>query len=221
MRRCQILLLGAMLALTGCEVYEPYETPLSYYIAPDKDISSLGRIALVELGNETPIPEISVNMSEALFQEFRKKQMFGLTFVPEDDLAWRSMQLQQDAAYSLQQLMEMRKTLKCDAVMIGTITSYKPYPHMAVGLQLRLIDLTDGELLWALEQVWDTTDKTTGHRMRKYYGDWVVGTEKLSVIGPESPSAQLGFVSSLKFVKFVAYETAATFDPKPTGLLGN
>lgn len=221
MNRCSYILLLLALGLAGCEVYEPYETPLNYYLTPTKDISKMGRIALVELGNQTGFHEISQDMSNSLFQELQKKQMFGLAYIAENDPAWRSMQLEQDASYSFEQLLEMRKTLKCDAAMIGSVTSYKPYPHMAIGLQLRIIDLTDGELLWALEQVWDTTDKTTGHRMRKYYGDLVVGTERLSVIGPETPSAQLGFVSSLKFVKFVAYETAGTLVPEVKGSILN
>ena len=216
MKCCYLTLLVSvlLLGLTGCEVYEPYETPLNYYLTPNKDIRSLGRIALVELGNETGFHEISIDMSTALFQELQKKQMFGVKYVQENDSTWRSMQLRQDASYTFEELLEMRNTLKCDGVLIGSVTSYKPYPHMAIALQLRLIDLTDGQLLWAMEQVWDTTDKTTGHRMRKYYGDLVLGTEKLSVIGPETPSAQLGFVSSLKFIKFVAYETAGTFTPE-------
>ncbi len=214
MKCCYVILLVLLLGFAGCEIYEPYETPLNYYLTPDKDISSLGRIALVELGNETGFHEISLDMSTALFQELQKKQMFGVKFVAENDPEWRSMQLRQDASYTFEQLLEMRNTLKCDGVLIGSVTSYKPYPHMSIALQLRMVDLTDGQLLWAMEQVWDTTDKTTGHRMRKYYGDLVVGTKKLSVIGPETPSAQLGFVSSLKFIKFVAYETAGTFVPE-------
>lgn len=221
MSRCHITLLLLLLVFAGCEIYEPYETPLNYYLTSNKEMTTLGRIALVELANETGIYDISLDMSNALFQELQKKQVFGLALVEEDDPVWRSMQLERDAAYSFEQLLEMRKTLKCDAVLIGSVTSYKPYPHMSIGLQLRLIDLADGELLWAVEQVWDTTDKTTGHRMRKYYGDWVVGTEKLSVIGPETPNAQLGFVSSLKFVKFVAYETAGTFIPEPKNTILN
>lgn len=213
------MVLGA--AFSGCEVYEPYETPLNYYRTQDKAVSEFGRVALVELNNDSAIPDVSVNLSEALYQELLKKQIFGLTFVAETDPAWRSMQLKPDVAYTLEQLMEIRNTLKCDAVLIGSVTSYKPYPHMAVGVELRMIDLTQGQLLWALEQVWDTTDKGTGQRMRKYYGDLVIGTERLSFIGPESPNAQLGFVSLLKFVKFVAYEVAGTFseDSRTSGYI--
>ncbi|MHC4552279.1 MAG: hypothetical protein ACYSUT_05875 [Planctomycetota bacterium] len=214
MNRIYLIIVGLLVMLSGCEIYESYETPLNYYLTSEKDVRSFGRVALIELRNETAVPEVSINFSEALYQELLKKQMFGVMNVPEDDATWRSLQLKRDAEYTFDQLLEMRKTLKCNAVIVGSVTSYKSYPHMAVGVELRMIDLTDGQMLWALEQVWDTTDKPTGHRMRKYYGDWVIGTDEVSVIGPESPNAQLGFVSALKFLKFVAYEASGTFEKK-------
>lgn len=212
--RIYLIAMTLLLAFSGCEIYEPYETQLNYYLTSEKDVRSFGRVALIELDNETAVPEVSINLSEALYQEMLKKQLFGVMYIPEDEPAWRSMQLKRNASYTFEQLLEIRKTFGCDAVVVGSVTSYKSYPHMAVGMELRMVDLTNGQLLWALEQIWDTTDKPTGQRMRKYYGDWVIGTDKLSVIGPESPNAQLGFVSSLKFLKFVAYEAAETFDEK-------
>jgi hypothetical protein len=72
---------------------------------------------------------------------------------------------------------------------------------------LELIDLTDGQLLWALEQVWDATDKSTQERVKDYYKRHILP-------GSESLQEGLGTVSSLKFVRFVAFETAETLQPK-------
>lgn len=184
----------------------PVSKPLPqyhYYLNPGKDLPSIGRVALISLANESSYPQISADITEALFRALQKKQVFGLTTVHQDDPAWRSMQLNPNDTYALDQLVAMRKTLKCNAVLIGTITEFKPYPHMVVGLRLKILDLRDGQLVWALEQIWDIADKTTEKRIKKYF------QEQLRA-GYAPLNEQLATISSLNFIKFVAYEVSTT-----------
>lgn len=105
-----------------------------------------------------------------------------------------------------EQLIAAKEALKCNAILIGTVTEYQPYPHMAIGLHLKLIDLKDGQLLWALEQIWDSSDKTTESRIKHYF--------RCQMRSGYAPlREQLVVVSSLKFIKFVAYEVAETMQP--------
>lgn len=218
--RHAVKLLLLLVFLSGCVVYRAAEPAANYYyLNPYKDLSAIGRTAFVELDNESSYPQISADVTEALFQALQKKQLFGLTIVHKNDPLWHSLQSQlkgcpetQNAAamtsgtvseYNLEQLSAIRKTLKCNAILTGTITQYRPYPHLTIGLRLKLIDLRDGQLLWALEQVWDSTDKTTERRIRNYYSSRIL--PRFASLGE-----QLGVVSSLKFIKFVGYEVART-----------
>ncbi|MCD6392682.1 MAG: hypothetical protein J7M40_04160 [Planctomycetes bacterium] len=206
-----VLLLLLTVLLSGCGLYESH-TPLAgyYYLNPDKDLDAVGRTALIELSNDSPFPQSSSMATEALYQALQKKQIFGLAIVRQNDPAWRSFQLDLNTEYTLEQLSVIRKTLNCDAVLVGAVTEFKPYPHMAIGLRLKLVDLTDGELLWALEQVWDTTDRATEERIMDYYSDH-------KIMGSATLEERLGTVSSLKFVKFVAHETSETLRPERQG----
>lgn len=199
------LLLAAL--LSGCSINTAKETTMNYYLNPHKDLSTIGRGVLVELTNESDFPQISADVTEALFQALLKKQLFGLTIIPQSNPVWQSLQLDINAAYTLEQLSAMRRTLKCDAVLKGTVVRFKPYPHMTIGLRLQLIDLADGQLLWALEQIWDTSDKTTKDQIKKYYSHH-------NFLGFTTLQEELGTISSLKFIKFVAYETAKTLQSK-------
>jgi hypothetical protein len=208
MNRVRIIpLLLPVFLLAGCSVYSA-PVPLAdyYFLNPDKDLYTVGRVALIELNNNSSYLQISVDVSEALFQSLQKKQVFGLTLIRQNDPAWRSLQLDIDSAYTLEQLSAIRRTLDCDALLIGTVTEYRPYPHLTIGLRLRLLDLNDGMLLWALEQIWDSADKTTEYRIKDYFLFQVRS-------GYEPLREQLVAVSSLKFVKFVAYEVAETINP--------
>ncbi len=204
MSNLKTVLLFLPILLTGCVSPNSYQQSANhYYLNPDKDLSNIGRTALIELANDSSFPQMSSDVTESLFQALQKKQLFGLTLVRQNDLAWQSLQMELITTYSFEQLAAMRKTLKCNAVLVGTITGFKPYPHTFIGLRLKLIDLTDGQLLWALEQVWDTTDKTTEERIKNYYS-------RRNIVGFTIMEDELGTVSSLKFVKFVAHEVAET-----------
>jgi hypothetical protein len=200
-----ILSLSAVL-LSGCITYYSGSAPAAdyYYINPNKSLSTIGRVAIVELDNNSSYPAVSNDVIEKLYQALQKKQVFGLTLVHQSDSIWRSLQLDLNSQYTLDQISAIRETLKCDAVLLGTITEFRPYPHMIIGLRLKLLDLRDGQLLWALEQVWDSADKITQYRIKDYFR-----YHKSSGYAPMHE--QLASVSSLEFIKFVSYEVAETF----------
>ena len=215
------ILLLAVILISGCH-YRTIPVPKAdcYYLNPAKDVRTVGRVAIIELGNNSSYPQISADVTEALFTALQKKQLFGLTIVHQEDPAWQSLQLGLDSGpptqnntfgvpstYTLEQLATIHKTLKCDAVLIGTVTEYHPYPRMAVGLRMKLIDLTDGQLLWALEQVWDSADKTIERRIKEYFQ-----SQMRSGFAPLRE--RLVVVSPLKFIKFVAHEVAQTLEPE-------
>jgi len=191
--------------LSGCITYYSDSAPAAdyFYLNPNKSLSTIGRVAIIELDNNSTYPDISNDVIEKLYQALQKKQIFGLTVVRQSDSSWRSLQLDLSSQYNLDQISAIHETLKCDAILIGTITEFRPYPHMIIGLRLKILDLRDGQLLWALEQVWDCADKTTEYRIKDYFR-----SQKRS--GYEPLQEQLASVSSLEFIKFVSYEVAET-----------
>jgi hypothetical protein len=205
--RCRLL--PAALALTfcftlGCDGPRAAKPAADfYYLNTHKKLTTIGRVAIVELENDSSYPDISADITGSLFRALQKRQIFGLTIVRRDDPSWRSLRLDGESTYNLDQIRAIRETLKCDGVLLGTVTEYRPYPHMAMGLRLKLLDMRDGQLLWAIEQVWDSSDKTTKARTKSYFK-----AEKGS--GFEPLNEQLAAVSPIEFLKFVSYEVAET-----------
>jgi len=206
MKNLKILLLLAVTFVSGCEIYDANKASDNYYLNPDKDLANIGRVTLIELANESSFPAISSDATEALSQAIQKKSLFGLSAISQSDSAWRSLQLDMDSSYTLTQLSAIRDSLNSDALLIGTVTTFKPYPHMTIGLRLKMLDLTDGQLIWATEQIWDSTDKTVENRIKSYYDGNIFRSATLG--------EQLGTISSLKFIKFVAHEVSQTMKPK-------
>ncbi|UCE48645.1 MAG: hypothetical protein JSW47_00565 [Phycisphaerales bacterium] len=205
--RCRLLVM--VLALTVCLTLGCYSRRAArpaadyYYLNPHKKLTTIGRVAIVELENDSSYPDISADITGSLFRALQKRQVFGLTIIRRDDPSWRGLQLEGDSTYSLDQIRAIRETLKCNGVLLGTVTEFRPYPHMGIGLRLKLLDMRDGQLLWALEQVWDSSDKTIKARTRDYFE-----TEK--GLGFEPLNEKLITVSPIEFLKFVSYEVAET-----------
>ena len=201
-----ILLLTIML-LGGCAFsIKAFDKPQKqfYYLNPNKDITAIGRVALVELNNESSYPKVSFDITQALYSELLKKQYFGVRPIYQNDAEWKNVQVKNGSAFSLEQLEFMKNNLNCDAIAVGTVIQYHPYPHLMIGLRLQLIDLRDSEVIWGMEQIWDSTDKTTQRKIAGYFS----GQKTMQ----NSPlDERLVGLSSIEFLKFVAFETAETF----------
>lgn len=200
--------LPAMLALLvtcSCESDQGDAMANAYYLSPNKDLRRLGRVALVEMDDTTSSPEIAAAITDSLFLQTQKKQVFGVMVVHRNDPTWQSLQENLDSLQALRQLVTVHESLNCNGLLVGTVTRYEPYPHMVVGLRLKLLDLTDGQLLWGMEQVWDSADRSIQKRIKTY-----LKAQRRS--GQSELREELVVVSPLTFCKFVAYEVAGTFE---------
>ncbi|MHC4264651.1 MAG: hypothetical protein ACYSUK_01815 [Planctomycetota bacterium] len=203
-KKTALIIVCWLTVLSGCVIYTEQE-PLTqfYYQNPNKDLSTIGKVALVELANNSSYPTINSSITKALYQALQKKQFFSLSVIQEDHPGWHILQQKNNTSYTYKQISEIKKSLKCDAIIFGNVTEYHPYPHMTMGLCLKMIDLKDGQLIWAVEEVWDTSDKKTEYRIDRYFN-----TNTRSGLMPLHK--ELMAVSPIKFQKFVAYEIAET-----------
>jgi hypothetical protein len=190
------------LSAAGCQS-QSGTTARGAYFKPNRKLATVDRIVFLEFGNNTSYPDISSDVTETLYEALQKKQLFTLSVVNKDDPAWRSLSLDSNLRLKLEQLQAIHQQLKCDAILVGTVTTYKPYPHLRIGIRLKLIDVRDSQLIWAIEQIWDTTDKAVEERIKKYFDK-----EKRSEA--QNLSQQLVSISSLGFLKYVSYEISET-----------
>ena len=192
---CALLLLSS-----GC-IRHAASTPASKEVS--KNLAAIKSVCLVELENRTAYPPVSEDVTEQLYQALQKKQRFTLSLLKDSDPAWATLEVKPDQPYTLEQLLQARKLLGTDAILTGMITSYSPYPHMAMGLKLKLIDLRTGQSVWAIEQMWDSADKNTQERLKKYFEQKL--RSDYSAIGEKVAN-----MSSINFIRFITYEVIET-----------
>jgi len=206
----------AWLASAGCQHHKVAEkSSVNFYLASRQDLMALNRVVFVEVGQDNGYPQVASAATEALFQAVQSRQLFHMDVVARNDRTCRDLPMGLSETYTMQQLVAIREALKCDAVLFGAINHFQPHPRMQMGLYLRLLDLRKGKLLWAVDHVWDSTDKATQARIEDFFA------HKMGS-GYDPVDWRLALVSPAMFERFVAYEVAWTLPARgepdsPTG----
>lgn len=203
-----IACLTCVTIITGCTSSEQIEIKPDLncsYTNKNIDLASIGRVTFVELKQYAADETIAQNATDSLFLSMQKKQFFGIDIIRQNDPKWKSLQLDPDRSYTLDQLSVLHKTVRNKVIIVGTVTQFKPYPHMTMGLRLKMIDLRNGDLIWAFEQIWDCNDQNTKQRIKQYF-------KSKNQSGSDELNEQLIAKSSKKFIDFISYEVAQTLD---------
>ncbi|MBP6124299.1 MAG: hypothetical protein KA469_00205 [Phycisphaerae bacterium] len=188
----------------GCHVQQPVQRAEgNYYLNPSADFLHLGKVVMLELENLTLYPEQGRDFSEALADGLGKKHLFSVRLVRRSDPSWQRFDLDSIRQYTPQQLAEIRQNMGADAVIFGTINRYSSYPHLMLGVHLKMLDLRTAEIVWAIEDVWDSTDQSTQKRMEQYF-------ETEMRTGYEPLNWKILENSPRYFNKFVVYEITRT-----------
>ena len=217
LRRAERLLLVALAGgAAGCFV-EPAgnDEAIGFVLSSPREVFRLRRVVFVELGADGVCePGMAWDTTQALSSGIQGRRLFHVDGVRRSDPVCRDLVLDQMGAMTLDDLSRMRKALRCDAVLLGRISHFQPFPRMQLGLVLKLMDLRDGKLLWGVEHVWDTTDRQVENRIRTYFRKYVRS-------GYEPMDHELVLKSPRAFERFIAHEVSSTLPSRPERKTGN
>jgi len=188
------------MSLGGCAGSGPPK--LRHFLSSQREMLGVTRVVFLEFSQDTGYPSETRAMTEAVFKALQHKD-FHVDVLRPTDPACRDLNMEQLEAFTLEQLDAIRRALKCDAVMFGRMTDFKPYPKLQGGLFMKVINLRNGELVWAIEHIWDTTDKVVEQRVNYFFEKEMRGG-----YGPHK--GRLALISPRMFQKFVAWEVART-----------
>ncbi len=212
MKKLPLILATVLAAVTGgCGTHEkrPIVPAVNSYLSSQEDLGAIRTVAMLELAEEPAEAGVAGDLTQNLADAIRQKRLFHLDVVGRDEDVYRLMPIGKVAGpLTLRELSDIRNTLGCDAVLLGVVTNFKPYPHMQLGLRLRLIDLRKGQLVWAVDNVWQAGQRSMEERMADYYRD--------SLAREYQPlDWRLALLSPKAFEGFVSYETAQTLVVEP------
>lgn len=200
---------AAVLAAGGCRREQPDAfAGINCHLVSPQALAGLHRVVFVELDDASGHPGVARSATRALYKSVQARRLFHLDVIWRDDPICRDVPLDKREAFTLTDLTAIRQELRCDAILFGRITNFMPYPRMQMGLYLRLLDLKEGRLLWAVDHIWDMTDKIVECRAEKFFQDHM-----RDLYGPADSGVLL--MSPAAFHRFVAFEISGTMVPKP------
>ena len=173
------------------------------FLDSPQSLRNIQRVIIVELADDKCSPEIAQSMTEAIFKAVQGKKLFHMDVISQTNPACRDLSLNKRERYDMKKLDFMRKELKCDAVLLGSVCHFQTYPRLQIGLNLLLLDLRAGKPVWAVAHTWDTTEKVVVERMKEFFSDQMRE-------GYEPADYRMALMSPRTFQKFVAHEIAAT-----------
>lgn len=203
LRAVRLLVVGLGLAAIGCFRSQVQRPAVAYYLDAQALPGRVHRAVLIPLGNETQYPTAEDGMTAALYQAIQGRRLFHVDVSATSDPTLEGVPMDGRRPFSLKELARLRQSLGCDAVLVGAMRQFRPHPHIQVGLYLRLLDLRDSRVIWAVDHVWDATDQATQKRVEAYFR-----TQKGS--GYDPVQWELTMLSPAAFEEFVAYEVART-----------
>ncbi len=194
----------AMLSAVLCGCPKPPQKPDITCLLPNPaQLRKLDRVVMAELEPiDTPV-HYSRQVSIELYKSLQSRRLFHVDLLERSRPLWRDLPLRGGEGLTISEMSSIRKALNCDGIILGQVRNFRPYPHMQVGLFVRMIDLRSGRCLWAVDHVWETSDKDTEKRIQCYFDHRMRS-------GYEPMDWQVAMLSPKIFIRFVTYEVAST-----------
>lgn len=197
-----IMLLGLAALAGSCDA--GYIAPNIYHEIPSpQKLRGLRRVVLIQFKDETGQPRVAEDLTDALAQALQECGLFRVDIISRNSSQLDGLPIDKLEPFTISELSKIAAQLRCDAVLIGRVKQFQPFPRMQISVLLRLIDLRDGQLVWGVDEKWNSTDLVVEKRIKWYFGNRMRS-------GYEPATWELVTRSPMQFCRFVAFEIGGT-----------
>src|ERR1051326_4264848 len=105
-------------------------------------------------------------------------------------------------------LSTIKQETGCDAVLFSRLTRDHAYPPVAVGWNLKVVDAGDGQVWWAIDELFDLADPLVVNSARRYQ----LSHEKYYQANPLLADSRTALISPRRLA---AYSASAMFATLP------
>lgn len=206
MRTTLLALCLAALACGGCQLERPLSTKaINCYLAEPADLANVRRIMVLPFAQEAGVQADCEKVRDAFVSELQKLRRFEVVPLPaeagEDDVLNRSIHR---GRLSTDAMVRLCDRYALDGLLVGTVTAWRAYTPPHLGLRTQMISVHSGATVWAIDAMYDSSDRTTISDLRHYAGH--IQEADGSLHGWE-----MNLLSPTKFTTYVAHRFVGTW----------
>lgn len=196
-----VLVLCALASCAG-----PYALkPVNSYLADARDLRTVRRIMVLPFGEAAGVCADLEHLRSAFVGELAKLRRFEIVplpaAAPEDDVLNRGLAT---GRLSTEAVVELCERYKLDGVLLGRVTSWRPYKPPHLGLHVQLVSVHSGSTVWAVDALFDSSDATTVNDLKHY-------AEAVQADTGDLHGWEMNLIAPTKFATYVAHRVVGTW----------
>ncbi|MCA8943090.1 MAG: hypothetical protein KDB80_11060 [Planctomycetes bacterium] len=202
-----VILLGWSTAGCGFLPQAPRKLPVNHFVSDPRDFDTVRRVMVLPFDRAPGVLDDVDTIRTTFLSEFAKLGRFEVMPLPARASEHEEIHASvQRGRLSTDALVALSERYQVDGVLIGSVTSYRAYPPMHLGIRLQLVSLHSGRTVWAAEGQYDANDARVVEDVEHYARSFTAA--EASMHGWE-----LNLISPQKFTAFVAHRLVATCRP--------
>lgn len=167
-------------------------------------------VVLPSAGGPSLTEETLTALDDAFQTELNKTNKFEVVPLSRDTLAAITGARQISSVEKLptiliDKLFNIYNPYGADAVLLIDVTTYSPYTPLVLGMRAKLVRVTDGEILWAADNVFSASDASVANAARKHAAE----------LGNDRGSTNMSHTILQNPQRFAGYVAASTFKTLP------
>jgi hypothetical protein len=193
----------------GKKACPPPPPTVANYHAPGFDWSSVRRVLVLPVGNESDYTRAGDEFANAFSTELQALGVFEVVSPPIGSDPRLAEVVHRSGRFNEALMLELGRCHRADIVIASVVTQYSPYPKPRLGLVVQAVSPRDGLVAASVDGLWDTTRLPDQVRAKLYYRQlpqrhpWIADHK----IAPDDGYAdELALDSPRLFQRFVCHE---------------
>jgi hypothetical protein len=146
----------------------PPPAPFQQFVAPNFDWTTVKRVVLMPMANQTAYAHVSVEIQANLAAELQRAGRFDVVVATTEDQGGRARDIFLRGAFDEIELLRIAREYDAQAVLYGNVTQYHPYAPPRVGLSLIMISPGEGVAIASADGLWDARELSTAKQAQSY-----------------------------------------------------